>query len=313
MKTKKYSDEDYSRTDVNGSWNELKPISEGFEFVGEDQYDNFLTKKSRERRDLKKDLRGSGLSRKEARIEARNKVPLSPLQQKLGHNILKTRPALIASRGAYSALVRLNYRGFAYKLNAVLKDPNLKAQLEKKWYKLGGDFDNLVEAINVGYKKDPLACGKKCQAKELMDKKSFDGEYSNFVLLGVTLSTGAVVTLASACIGALAGIVNAVVVSITENKKIKSAEKIAEMEDKRLTQQEKDRLAVEERKIKGQNDPRKEIINDPNISQEEKRSALKLLDEAEGSKLNKDVIKYVVIGGIALVAIFLISKSLKNK
>jgi hypothetical protein len=311
---KKYSDEDYSRTDVNGAWNPLKPISEGFEFVGDDQqYDDFFGKKSKERRVIRRDLRDSGLTRREARKEARNQVPLSPLQQKLGHNILKTRPALIGSRGAYVALVKLNYRGFAYKLNAVLKDPNLKSQLEKKWYKLGGEMDNLIEAINIGSKKDPIACGKKCQAKELMDKKSFDGEYSNFVILGVTLTLGAVISLAGFCISALAAIVSAVIVSITENKKIKSAEKIAEMEDKRLTQQEKDRLALEEKKIKGANDPRKEIINDPNISEDEKRSALRLLDEAEGSKLNKDVIKYVVIGGIALVAIFLISKTLKKK
>ena len=310
---KKYSDEDYSRTDVNGAWNPLKPISEGFEFVGDDQYGDFLGKRAKQRREIKRDLRDSGLSRRDARREARNQVPLSPLQQKLGHNILKSQPALIASRGSYIALVRLNYRGFAYKLNAVLKDPNLKSQLEKKWYKLGGEIDKLVEAINVGSKKDPFVCGKKCQAKEYMATKSFDGEYSNFVLLGVTITSGGMVTLAGACISALAAIVNQVVVSITEKQKINSAERLAEIEDKRLTQQEKDRIALEEKKIKSENDPRKEIINNPNISQEEKMSALRLLDEAEGSKLNKDVIKYVVIGGIALVAIFLISKSLKNK
>jgi hypothetical protein len=319
MKTKKYSDEDNSRTDVNGAWKPLSPLSKDFDFFSgdEDSFENFQGRR-KEIRQEKQDLRQSGLSRKDARKQANINIPnpfknkLTEAQTKVGRAILKTNPALVASRGAYLALVRLNYRGFAYKLNAVLKDPNLKSQLEKKWYKLGGDLDNLVEAIGVGYKKDPFVCGKKCQAKELMDKKSFDGDFSNFVILGVTLTAAGVVTLASACISALAVIINAVVVSITEKKKIKSAEKIAEMEDARLTKQEKDRLALEEKKIQGQNDPRKEIINDPNISQEDKRSALKLLDEAEGSKLNKDVIKYVVIGGIALVAIFLISNKFKK-
>jgi hypothetical protein len=317
---KYYKATEEGTTDVNGAWKPLKPLSEGFEFVGEDQeYDNLIGRRAKERRDVKKDLRQSGLSRKDARKQANVTIPnpfkkkLTDAQKKVGRAILVTNPALVSARGAYLGLVELNYRGFAYKLNAVLKDPNLKSQLESKWYKLGGDFDKLVSSISKGAKKDPFVCGKKCQAKELMDKKSFDGEYSNYVVLGVTITGTALVTLASAIIGALAGIVNAVVVSITENKKIKSAERIAKAEDARLTQQDKDRIALEEKKTKAEGDPRNEIINDPNLSQEDKRSALRLLDEAEGSKLNKDVIKYVVIGGIALVAIFLISKTIKKK
>jgi hypothetical protein len=63
-------------TDVNGAWKPLKPLSEGFEFVGEDQeYDNLIGRRAKERRDVRKQGRASGLTRKEARKEAKNKIP----------------------------------------------------------------------------------------------------------------------------------------------------------------------------------------------------------------------------------------------
>ena len=82
MKQKPYSDEDNTRTDVNGAWKPLKPLQEGYEFIGDDQYDNFLTKKGKERRDVKKDLRQSGLSRKDARKQANVTIP-NPFKKKL--------------------------------------------------------------------------------------------------------------------------------------------------------------------------------------------------------------------------------------
>jgi ribosomal protein S8E len=309
---KKYSDEDYSRTDVNGAWKPLKPISEGFEFVGDDKYGDFLGKKAKARREVKRDLRDSGLSRKEARKEARNQLPMSPRQRDLAHKV--NRPFLVTPRGAFIALVRLNYRGFAWKIDAILngKDANLKTKLQQKWYGLGGDVQNLVEAMNAGKAKKPVVCGKECK-RQLIDKKSNFSDDSDYYNITGAEVVGILVANAKVVITAFGTILSSVIVAISKSQEIKSAERIAEQENATLSQAEKDKIALAEKKIQAETDPRNQIINDPNLTQEEKESALRLLDEAEGSKLNKDVIKYVVIGGIALVAIFLISKSLKKK
>jgi hypothetical protein len=309
---KKYSDEDYSRTDVNGAWNPLKPISEGFEFVGDDEYGDFIGKRAKQRREIRRDLRDSGLSRRDARREARSQVPMTPRQRDFAHKVF--RATLVTPRGAFIALVRLNYRGFAWKIDAILngKDANLKTKLQQKWYGLGGDVSNLIEATNAGKAKKPSICGKNCK-KQLIDNKSNFTDDSDYYNLTGAEVVGILVTNAKVVITALGTILSSVVVALSKSQEIKSAERIAEQENATLTQAEKDKIAIAEKKIEAETDPRNRIINDPNFTQEEKESALKLLDEAEGSKLNKDVIKYVVIGGIVLVAIFLISKSLKNK
>lgn len=319
MKQKPYSDEDNSRTDVNGAWNPLKPITEGFEFVGDDQYDDFLSKKGKERRDARQQGRASGLTRKEARKQARNKVPLSPRQRELAHKVF--RATLVTPRGAFIALLRLNYRGFAWKIDAILngKDANLKTKLQEKWYGLGGDVRNLIEATNAGKDKKPFFCGKECKRQLIAKKSNLPLMSSNFTddtdfynLTGAEL-VAVLVANAKVVITAFGTILSSVVVSLSKSQEIKSAERIADQENATLSKAEKDKIAIEQKRIEAETDPRNQIINDPNLTQEEKESALKLLDESEGNKLNKDVIKYVVIGGIALVAIFLISKTLKKK
>jgi hypothetical protein len=302
-----------STTDVNGAWKPLKPISEGFEFVGDDQYDNFLTKRGKQRKELRQQGRASGLSRKEARKQARDKTPMTPRQRELAHKVFKV--SLVVPRGSFIALLRLNYRGLAWKIDAVLNgtDANLKTKLTQKWFGLGGDLDKLNEAVNAGKAKKPFFCGKACKRQLIEKKSSFSGE-PHYYPTGV--EEGVIATLianAQVILGIITPILTAVATSATKNKEINSAERIAKDELKTLSQAEKDKIALEEKKIKAEADPRNTIINDPNLTQEEKDSALKLLDEAEGSKLNKDIIKYVVIGGIALVAIFLISKNLKKK
>jgi len=300
-------------TDVNGAWKPLKPITEGFEFVGDEQYGDFLGKRAKQRREIKRDLRDSGLSRKDARLEARNKTPMTPRQRDLAHKV--NRAFLVTPRGAFIALLRLNYRGLAWKIDAILNgsDAKLKTKLTEKWYGLGGDLDKLTEGVNAGKGKKPFFCGKACKRQLIEKKSSFSGEphyYPTGVEEGIV---GAIVANASVIITAMGSILSGAIVAGSKNQEIKSAERIANKENETLSQAEKDKIALAEKKIKAENDPRNQIINDPNLTQEEKESALKLLDEAEGSKLNKDVIKYVVIGGIALVAIFLISKTLKKK
>jgi hypothetical protein len=305
-----------STTDVNGAWKPLKPLQEGFEFIGDDQYDNFLTKKGKERRDLRQQGRASGLTRKEARKEAKSKVPLSPRQRELAHKVLRT--TLVVPRGAFISLLRLNYRGFAWKIDSILNsnDVNLKTKLTEKWYGLGGELDKLIEATNAGKNKKPFFCGKACK-QQLLDKKSNFSDDSDYYNITGAEIVAVLIANAKVVITALGGILSAVVGStinaVSKNKEIKSAERIANQENETLSKAEKDRIALEMKKIEAETDPRNQIVNNPNLTEEEKESALKLLDESEGKKLGKDVVKYVIIGGIALVAIFLISKTIKKK
>jgi len=256
MKQKPYSDEDNTRTDVNGAWKPLRPLQEGYEFIGDDQYDNFLTKKGKERRDLRKDLRGSGLSRKDARKKARFDIPTS-------------KPA---RKEAYLTLVKLNFRGFAYKLNGIItgSDTKLLNDLKEKWRKYGS-WNELVDAVNKGKDKKPHVCGGKCRA-EILDMANFSN-----VLATTTIT--ALVTLAGVVISSLSGIVKQAQIGKQQENAIKLAEKEGEDDFNKLPPEKK-----------------KEIIDAEN----------ELKKEVETSENKKYI--WIGVGVIALVSIFLIIK-----
>lgn len=83
--------------------------------------------------------------------------------------------ALAPSRGAFIALLMLNFRGFSARLNAFRGTPQ-EVEIEKQWLKLGGDYPDLLNAIDKGKNKKPLLCGAKCKAKL---PANFSG-FSNF-------------------------------------------------------------------------------------------------------------------------------------
>ena len=236
MKHKPYSDEDNSRTDVNGAWNPLKPITEGFEFVGDDQqYDDFLSKKGKERRDLRQQGRASGLTRKDSRKRAKNDIPTG-------------KPA---RREAYLSLVKLNYRGFAWKLNAIITgtDTKLLNELKQKWRKFG-DFNQLLDAVNKGKDKKPLVCGAKCR-KEILDNKNFSN-----VLATATIT--ALIGLAGIVISSMSGVVKQGQIGKQQRDVIESAEKQGEDEFKNLPPEEQEAI------LKAENELRKDIESSDN-------------------------------------------------
>lgn len=280
----------------------------------ENEFDNFFTKKARDRRKKRKALRKSGLSRKEARKQALKDIPRDTIKKALKkvsiNNIKKDARGLfrgvakvtgMVPRQAYLTLVRTNVRGYAYKLNAVLKNSSLKARLKKRWEKLGGDWNKLVGAINVGRQKKANICGKKCQAKQL--------EYKNLD----PIVTGSLVTLAGGIVTALASIVNQAKVTDTENKEIEAEKEKAENENKTLTEVERMRLEAERKRIEAQSDPRKMILNNPDLSPEEKKFALAEYDKVLGTENKRKLIKYGVIGGIALIGIIVAFKVIKRR
>ena len=63
---------------LNADGDELLMLDEDF-VVEDDDFDNFLTKKARERAKRRKQLRAEGLSRKEARKKAKEEIPNQPI------------------------------------------------------------------------------------------------------------------------------------------------------------------------------------------------------------------------------------------
>jgi hypothetical protein len=220
-----------STTDVNGAWKPLKPLSEGFEFVSDDQYDNFLTKKGRERRDLRQQGRASGLTRKDARKTAKNVIPTS-------------KPA---RREAYLTLVKLNFRGFAYKLDSIITGTNTKLinELKEKWRKWG-DWNQLVEAVNKGKAKKPFVCGAKCR-REVLDVKNFYNAepISTSVIVGL-------LSLASVVVSSLSGIVKQGQIGKQQREAIESAEKEGQDDFNKLPPEEQEAIRRAEQELQNE-------------------------------------------------------------
>jgi hypothetical protein len=216
-----------STTDVNGAWKPLKPISEGFEFVDEEQYDNFLTKKGKERRNLRQEGRASGLTRKNARKTAKNTIPTS-------------KPA---RREAYLTLVKINFRGMAYKLDAIINGTNtdLLNQLKEKWRKFG-DWNKLVDAVNKGKVKKPFVCGAKCR-KEVLDTNNFSNVLAETTIAGLLALAGSVVA-------ALGGVVKQGQIGKQQRDDIDASEKEGEDDFNKLSPEEKKAILDAENQLK---------------------------------------------------------------
>ena len=319
--------------DINGNWKPLNAMDsfDGFDFV-DDDFDNFLTKKARERNKRKKELRKEGLSGKDARNQAREEIPRDKLKD-VAKNIsggvgrAVVVGAMSIPRASYLSLVAINFRGLAYKLSAIidLKYGNTEAlrnKLKDKWYKLGGKWDSLVKATNNGKNKKPSICGKKCKKKlaEQGLKRGFvnfnqelDFDTYNYPTGVEEVGLGIWIGLGTAVLGALGTITSTAITSSTEKKAIAQADKQAELEAKTISQSDQLAYDLEMKRLKSQADPRTSILNNTELSEAEKREALKTLDEAEGTDTKKKLIKYGLFGALAIGGVFLLIKVLKRK
>jgi hypothetical protein len=185
------------------------------------------------------------------------------------------------------------------------------------------NWDALVKSAMNGAKKKPFFCGKKCK-KSLADKKykrsSFNGGevldfdiYSDFGTGVAETGVAVWIGLASAVIGALSGII----IKAQENKQqkleIASSEKLAEQENKTLSEADKRAYEVEMAKLSKEVDPKVLITNNPNLTPQEKTMALTQLDEATTKETSQNFKKYALYGGIAIIGILAISKFMKKK
>lgn len=297
-------------------------------FDGEnDGFDNFLTKKSRERGKERKELRESGLSRKDARKEALSKIPKDKLKE-VAKNVAKgvgkaiLKGGLIAPRGAYLSLLALNFRGQAMKIMAVKNGNNeaLKKELKKKWEGLGGNYDKLIEIATKNAHKKPFFCGKKCNEKllspttttESIKEVKIDEEYLNVAGVddGVIIAW---IGLGSTVLGVIGGIISKGQESKQQKADIASAEKIANQENATLTKIEKDKIDLKKQELASAGDPTTIVLNNPNLTQEEKAIALKQIDivETKGSETSNK--KYLIFGGLAVLGFILFKSMSKSK
>lgn len=367
-----YKQDDYgadSRESVNGPWRPLGSSFDGHEFV--DKYDNFLTKKGRERSKERKELRKAGMSRKDARKQALAKVPKDKLKdiskkvaQGVGKGILKG--TLSVPRGAYLSLIALNYRGNAWKIMAIVNgsDKGLKDALRKKWEGLGGNFDKLVKSATEGSKKKPFFCGKKCKQnlanadlKKVqkpsdsnfvnatgrggrIDRKTggckcgkgvvgycgssvsckeccANYEFSGDEFLNVTgfddVAIGTWIGLAGTMISVMGTVVGKGIESRSQKREIEAEERIAEKENQTLSEAEKNKFALAQQQLSGEGDGANLILNNPNLSAEEKAIALEQLDKAEQEGTKRNATKILLYGGIAIVGYLLFTSFIKKE
>ena len=255
--------------------------------------------------------------------------------------------ALFIPRQAARGLLALNYRGFAEKLAWAKKnDKKKKKKLDDKWGSLGGKNSALWGAVRSGQNKKALFCWAKCKEKlrkatAKKKKKGFDGadggyELDNAKLMAlvrdekdwhnavVTTGTAVMVGLGGSVIAALGGYLASVPQSKalkeqTKNAKIRDDKELKLMADQQgITKEEKKKeLQLMEMKVKDSLDPVNQILNNPKLTQEEKKLAIVEVEKAlstksarEGTKSRK---KYLILGGIGLAVVVVLAMILKKK
>lgn len=247
---------------------------------------------------------------------------------------------LFIPRQAARGLLALNYRGFAEKLAWAKKyDKKKKKKLDNKWSDLGGKNSWLWSAVRSGQNKKALFCWSKCKEKlkkatAKPKKKGFDGkdmpyELDNAKLMAlvrdgeyhneVGTATAVMVGLGGAVISSLATYLS----SVPQSKALKEQTKNAKIrDDKELElmakqqgitkEQKKEELKLMELKVKDSLDPVNQILNNPNLSQEEKKLAIVEVEKALSTKGKRSRKKYIVFGAIGLAVVVVLAMILKK-
>ena len=262
-------------------------------------------------------------------------------------NIIK-KGALFVPRQAARGLIALNFRGSATKMNAALRDSKYKKKLESKWKKMGGSWSKLKKVISIGKNKKPKLCGVKCKqkiAKATGKKSGFinaDGSvnYGNYQLDPQRLrevvketigqynaepaSTATLVAAGAGVVASLIGVIGGVKLQKKEQEFLKEEnEKARKQEDKQLElmateqgikkEEAKRQLDIIEKQVKDELDPVNQILNNPDLTAEQKQEAVKQVQEVLEVKEEKKKSKLLLYAGIGLVALIAIGFVLKKK
>jgi hypothetical protein len=224
--------------------------------------------------------------------------------------------ALAPARGAFLGLVRLNYRGSASRFN--LLNEQGRKKLFEKWDRLGGKRDAIEKAIDAGKNKKMIACGKKCRAKAGKNPQLPTEAQSDFVnLTGAEIST---------IVAAGGGVLTATIKAVSNKSNYKSQIELAKIENDTEKEDENERkidasmtpqeAALANEIIKAQDssfDAVKAIVENPNLTAEEKKAALEdLKQDVSGMSTNKTIL--IGIGVLAALGLgfYLYKQSNKN-
>lgn len=275
-----------------------------FDVDSENEFSEFVGKKAKERRKVKKELKKTGLSNKEARKQALVEVG----RGKIGKGVLKV--AFAPMRGAFLSLLLLNFRGIATKIMAIEKgtQADLKKKLVSAWEnRLGGDYDELIKAASKAENKKPFFCGKKCKLKvvEKVGSSSFVGFvgksgsiYDNYnnVAGGDDAVIGVYVGLAGTVLGVIGNVANGAQVNKGKKLEIEAAERMADKELATLTANQKAQIEAAERRLQAEADPKKAILNNPDLTAEEKKASIELFEKTESQSDTRNIRKILMIG-----------------
>jgi hypothetical protein len=331
-----------SRESVNGAWGGLHDFGRTDNFV-DDEYNHFLTKKARARRKLRK----GGMSKKDA-LKQIPRTSLKTIAQntlkgvgkglKAVGNVVKG-GVMFVPRQSYRLLLTLNFKGLSTRLAWIKKnDSSLWKKVEGKWKGIGGKVSSLEASINAGKGKKMLFCFRACKAKHNKKyvKKNFSGAagieidkdalyadlnemqgYSN--LEPVSTATAAAMTAASSVIVMIGTQIGKAGETKAMKEETERQSKLDDEQVKLMAQQQgideeqmKRQLDMEENAIMAELDPINQIMQNPDLTPSEKAEAVKQVKEGLETKGKRDIKKYALIGGIALVAIVVLAKAFKK-
>lgn len=292
---------------------ELYPNMESNLFKGEQGYQKkkALGKKVRQAFDKMQEAEEFAYAAGDGKLRDRLRGAL----KKVGRGLATA--ALAPPRGAAIALIKLNYRGSASRLN--LLNSKGKDKMLDKWSRLGGNPLSLDLAISIGEKKKPLMCGKKCRAKAGKNPQLPQSAKTDFVN-----TTGAEAPATVALVAAGAPVVSSLVAFVASKSNVKSQLKLAQVNQEIANAQSAEdgvdaSMTPQERKIadeiiKAQEsgaDPILAIQNNANLTADEKAEAIRQIrDGLDSSDKKKKIIVGIAILGIAgALAYFLTKKS----
>ncbi len=301
-----------------------------------EKYEEFFGKKARKRRKRRRELRKEGLSRKEARQQARKEVGGSKVGnflrkasqgakdklKKVG-NIIKT-GALAVPRNAYLLLTKFNYRGWGDKYAVAIKDPAFEKKFRDKWEKLGGRPSVLIRNVNIGKGKKPILCGKKCKqrVKDWEAQQGFDGNPNSGLSMydfeeynyptGVEEVTASIPT-ASVVTTSFGALLKEAGKKFVEQAPQLIAEGVSQkVVDEIISTNDDPSGYISEQQIADDTQMYADVIENSDLTKDEKRSAIDNINSSIFGGSASQTTKIALLGGVALILGIIVYKIAKR-
>lgn len=211
--------------------------------------------------------------------------------------------------GAAMALMAINFRGMATKIS--VSTPAEQSRMRKRWEKMGGNFDNYMKLAAKNKDKKPFLCAAKCKkdlasfveakgAKAALNEippANVNEQYSNVVETAVI---GAAIAAGGSLVASLIGMIASKKETAAVEAEVDAQEKINQDEIDKLSALDKQRIKLAEDQLKEETNWKAKIMEDPNLSEDEKREAIKMYENADNNAVDWKKIG-MIAGGALLV------------